>query len=149
MTTDEMLMQILGKLDEVQTDVAGLKSDMSVMKDDVSGLKSDMAVMKQEVSGLKNDMAAMKTEMSGIKSEITVMKGDIAGLKNDVSDLKGDVRGIKLDIENDLVPSNKVALEMLLDHSKRFIKLDDKVRNISDSLAINEVLDELKSLHRI
>ena len=87
--------------------------------------------------------------MSGIKSEITVMKGDIAGLKNDVSDLKGDVRGIKLDIENDLVPSNKVALEMLLDHSKRFIKLDDKVRNISDSLAINEVLDELKSLHRI
>lgn len=93
MTTDEMLMQILGKLDEVQTDVAGLKSD--------------------------------------------------------VSDLKGDVRGIKLDIENDLVPSNKVALEMLLDHSKRFIKLDDKVRNISDSLAINEVLDELKSLHRI
>ncbi|CDE80291.1 m penetrans-like family protein 2 [Ruminococcus sp. CAG:353] len=142
MTTDEMLMQILGKLDEVQTDVAGLKSDMAVMKDDVSGLKSDMAVMKQEVSGLKNDM-------SGIKSEITVMKGDIAGLKNDVSDLKGDVRGIKLDIENDLVPSNKVALEMLLDHSKRFIKLDDKVRNISDSLAINEVLDELKSLHRI
>ena len=141
MTTDEMLMQILGKLDEVQTDVAGLKSDMAVMKDDVSGLKSDMAVMKQEVSGLKNDM-------SGIKSEITVMKGDIAGLKNDVSDLKGDVRGIKLDIENDLVPSNKVALEMLLDHSKRFIKLDDKVR-ISDSLAINEVLDELKSLHRI
>ena len=91
----------------------------------------------------------MKTEMSGIKSEITVMKGDIAGLKNDVSDLKGDVRGIKLDIENDLVPSNKVALEMLLDHSKRFIKLDDKVRNISDSLEINEVLDELKSLHRI
>ena len=142
MTTDEMLMQILGKLDEVQTDVAGLKSDMAVMKDDVSGLKSDMAVMKQEVSGLKNDI-------SGIKSEITVMKGDIAGLKNDVSDLKGDVRGIKLDIENDLVPSNKVALEMLLDHSKRFIKLDDKVRNISDSLAINEVLDELKSLHRI
>ena len=142
MTTDEMLMQILGKLDEVQTDVAGLKSDMAVMKDDVSGLKSDMAVMKQEVSGLKNDM-------SGIKSEITVMKGDIAGLKNDVSDLKGDVRGIKIDIENDLVPSNKVALEMLLDHSKRFIKLDDKVRNISDSLAINEVLDELKSLHRI
>ena len=142
MTTDEMLMQILGKLDEVQTDVAGLKSDMAVMKDDVSGLKSDMAVMKQEVSGLKNDM-------SGIKSEITVMKGDIAGLKNDVSDLKGEVRGIKLDIENDLVPSNKVALEMLLDHSKRFIKLDDKVRNISDSLAINEVLDELKSLHRI
>lgn len=142
MTTDEMLMQILGKLNEVQTDVAGLKSDMAVMKDDVSGLKSDMAVMKQEVSGLKNDM-------SGIKSEITVMKGDIAGLKNDVSDLKGDVRGIKLDIENDLVPSNKVALEMLLDHSKRFIKLDDKVRNISDSLAINEVLDELKSLHRI
>lgn len=142
MTTDEMLMQILGKLDEVQTDVAGLKSDMAVMKDDVSGLKSDMAVMKQEVSGLKNDM-------SGIKSEITVMKGDIAGLKNDVSDLKSDVRGIKLDIENDLVPSNKVALEMLLDHSKRFIKLDDKVRNISDSLAINEVLDELKSLHRI
>ena len=142
MTTDEMLMQILGKLDEGQTDVAGLKSDMAVMKDDVSGLKSDMAVMKQEVSGLKNDM-------SGIKSEITVMKGDIAGLKNDVSDLKGDVRGIKLDIENDLVPSNKVALEMLLDHSKRFIKLDDKVRNISDSLAINEVLDELKSLHRI
>ena len=49
--------------------------------------------------------------------------------------MKGDVRGIKLDIENDLVPSNKVALEMLLDHSKRFIKLDDKVRNISDSLA--------------
>ena len=142
MTTDEMLMQILGKLDEVQTDVAGLKSDMAVMKDDVSGLKSDMAVMKQEISGLKNDM-------SGIKSEITVMKGYIAGLKNDVSDLKGDVRGIKLDIENDLVPSNKVALEMLLDHSKRFIKLDDKVRNISDSLAINEVLDELKSLHRI
>ena len=75
MTTDEMLMQILGKLDEVQTDVAGLKSDMAVMKDDVSGLKSDMAVMKQEVSGLKNDMAAMKTEMSGIKSEITVMVG--------------------------------------------------------------------------
>ena len=64
-------------------------------------------------------------------------------------EIKQDVSNIKLTIENDLVPTNNLTLEMLVDHSKRFIKLEKELQVISDNAIINDVLEEIKSMKTI
>ena len=55
-------------------DIAGLKSDMAVVKTDVAGLKTDMAVVKTDVAGLKTDVAGLKTGMTGITTELAAIR---------------------------------------------------------------------------
>ena len=73
-------------------DIAGLKSDMAVVKTDVAGLKTDVA-------GLKTDMAVVKTDVAGLKTDMAVVKTDVAGLKTDVAGLKSDVAAIRTIVE--------------------------------------------------
>ncbi len=58
--------------------------------------------------------------------------------------LEKDVKSIKITLENDVSPSIKMLSELQLDNSKRLIRLERDVQEITDNIAIDEVLDNLK-----
>ena len=64
MTNEE---KILKMLEAMQTDMAGMKTDIISMKADISGMQTDMAGMKADISGMQTDMAGMKSDISKIK----------------------------------------------------------------------------------
>jgi uncharacterized protein (UPF0335 family) len=85
--TAEQFRAINERLDRLETDVAGLKTDMVEVKADVAGLKTDMAEVKADVAGLKTDMAE-------VKSEQTQTNRRLSRVENQISDLRGDIMEI-------------------------------------------------------
>ena len=85
MNNEEKILHIL---ENIQTDVSGLKTD-------VAGLKSDIVEVKADVAGLKSDMVEVKADIAGLKSDMVEVKADIAGLKTDVAGLKTDLTEVK------------------------------------------------------
>ena len=58
----------------VQTEIAGMKSEMA-------GVQTEIAGMKSEIAGVQTEIAGMKSEMAGIQTEIAGMKSEMAGIQ--------------------------------------------------------------------
>ncbi|EGW37876.1 hypothetical protein [Desulfosporosinus sp. OT] len=72
--TREMFGKVLGILETMKTDVAGLKTDVAGLKTDVAGLKTDVAGLKTDVAELKTDVAELKTDSTSLKTEMKLLK---------------------------------------------------------------------------
>ena len=58
--------------------------------------------------------------------------------------LESDIKCIKITLENEVSPSIKMLSELQLENSKRLIRLERDVQSISDNIAIDEVLNNIK-----
>lgn len=65
-------------------------------------------------------------------------------LLNRQEKMQKDISSIKMTIENDVSPSIKMLSELQLENSKRLIRLERDVQDISDNMAIDEVLNNIK-----
>ena len=65
-------------------------------------------------------------------------------MQKEIVSMKKDISSIKITLENDVSPSIKMLSELQLDNSKRLIRLERDVQEISDNIAIDEVLNNLK-----
>ena len=95
----------------------------------------------EELSGFKEEFSSFKSEVNNRFDEIN-KRFDAQDKRLD--NLESDVRSIKVTLENDVDRSIKLLLEMQLSNSERFQTLEKDVREIKDTLAINEVIEELK-----
>lgn len=64
-----LLVQLLEKVDAIQTDVAVLKTDVAELKTDVAELKTDVAGIKSDVGGLKADVAELKIGQAHLEED--------------------------------------------------------------------------------
>ncbi len=99
--TAEQFRAINERLDRLETDVAGLKTDMVEVKADVAELKTDMVEVKADVAGLKTDMAEVKADVAGLKTDMAEVKSEqtqtnrrLSRVENQISDLRGDIMEI-------------------------------------------------------
>lgn len=78
---EDLLKKILSGIEELRTDVAGVKADIATVTTDVAGVKADLASVKTDVAGVKADV-------TGVKSEVAELKSELAELKTEVSEVK-------------------------------------------------------------
>lgn len=65
-------------------------------------------------------------------------------MMNRQESMQKDISSIKIALENDIYPSIKMLSELQLENSKRLIRLERDVQDISDNIAIDEVLNNIK-----
>jgi len=53
-------------LEEMRTDISGLKSGQEVMKADISDLKSSQEVMRTDISNLKSNQEVMRADLTKV-----------------------------------------------------------------------------------
>ena len=90
--------QIITRIDKIDTEVSGIKVDMTDMKTDISGMKIDMATMNTDITDMKADITGMKTDITGMKNDMVAMKTDITGMKTDMATMNTDITDMKLDM---------------------------------------------------
>ena len=107
MSERELLQMILSEvqnantgLNDVKSEIADIKTDVSALKTDVDDLKTDVNALKTDVSALKTDVSALKTDVSALKTDVSALKTDVSALKTDVSALKTDVSALKTDVDD-------------------------------------------------
>ena len=121
---EEKLNLILSKLGSLETDMQGMKADMTDMKADMQGMKADMTDMKADMQGMKDDIKRLDAKVAKIEltleNEIRVNIQRIAEGHLDLSRILHDA----------MTPNAEV--EML---AIKVRKLESEVRDIKFRLA--------------
>ena len=63
------------RLETIEGDIHGLKTDTQEMKGDIHGLKSDVQEMKSDIHGLKTDVQDTKSDIHDVKANVQDMRG--------------------------------------------------------------------------
>ena len=105
------------------------------MTDDTKLILNEIAGMKEDITELKQDFAEMKEDVAGLKQDFAEMKEDVTELKQDVTGLKRDVREIQLTLENETNRNIQLVAE---GHTYLNRRLDDalKIESEKEMLAI-------------
>ncbi len=138
--SEALLQQILSEVQGMKSDIQTLKSDMQTVKSDVQTLKSDVQTLKSDVQTLKSDVQTLKSDMHTVKSEQATMKQAIAE----------NTERIRL-IETNMATKKDVADIPLI--MQAVIETSQDVKQIrEDQKSIHEVLGEheisIRSLRR-
>lgn len=96
MSERELLQMILSEVQNTNTGLNDIKSEIADIKTDVSALKTDVSALKTDVSALKTDVDDLKTDVNALKTDVSALKTDVSALKTDVSALKTDIDNLKL-----------------------------------------------------
>lgn len=105
MSERELLQMILSEVQNANTGLNDVKSEIADLKTDVNALKTDVSVLKTDVSALKTDVSALKT--------------DVSALKTDVDDLKLRTALIETTLENETNRNIKIIAEGHTDLSRK------------------------------
>ena len=119
MSERELLQMILSEVQNANTGLNDVKSEIADLKTDVSALKTDVSVLKTDVSALKTDVSALKTDVSALKTDVSALKTDVSALKTDVDDLKLRTALIETTLENETNRNIKIIAEGHTDLSRK------------------------------
>ena len=112
MSERELLQMILSEVQNANTGLNDVKSEIADLRTDVSALKTD-------VSALKTDVSALKTDVSALKTDVSALKTDVSALKTDVDDLKLRTALIETTLENETNRNIKIIAEGHTDLSRK------------------------------
>lgn len=90
---EQVLNQILSELKNVNTRLDGLEEGQNQIKSEVAGIKIEVTSLKSEVAGIKSDVNTLKSDVTEIKSDVNNLKSDLTEIKSDVKEIncKADI----------------------------------------------------------
>ena len=112
MSERELLQMILSEVQNANTGLNDVKSEIADIKTDVSALKTD-------VSALKTDVSTLKTDVDDLKTDVSALKTDVSALKTDVDDLKLRAALIETTLENETNRNIRIIAEGHTDLSRK------------------------------
>ena len=119
MSERELLQMILSEVQNTNTGLNDIKSEIADIKTDVSALKTDVSALKTDVSTLKTDVDDLKTDVSALKTDVSALKTDVSTLKTDVDDLKLRAALIETTLENETNRNIRIIAEGHTDLSRK------------------------------
>lgn len=134
MSERELLLMILSEVQNANTGLNDVKSEIADLKTDVSALKTDVSVLKTDVSALKTDVSALKTDVDDLKLRTALIE---TTLENETN------RNIKIIAEGHTDLSRKLDHVLQMESEKemfliRFNVLESEVQKMKqhfDSIA--------------
>ena len=151
MSERELLQMILSEVQNTNTGLNDVKSEIADIKTDVSALKTDVSALKTDVDDLKTDVNALKTDVSALKTNVSALKTDVSALKTDIDNLKlraaliettlekGTNRNIRIIAEGHTDLSRKLDHVLQMESEKemfliRFNVMESEVQKIKQHL---------------
>ena len=119
MSERELLQMILSEVQNANTGLNDVKSEIADIKTDVSALKTDVSALKTDVSTLKTDVDDLKTDVSALKTDVSALKTDVSAIKTDVDDLKLRAALIETTLENETNRNIRIIAEGHTDLSRK------------------------------
>lgn len=100
--SEQLLHQILQKLDHIEVEQASMKTDMQTMKSDMEIMKTDMGTVKSDILDLKESHGLMQIQLNETNALVRAIRdrqeetdAKLDALSMDVHKLHGEVASIK------------------------------------------------------
>ena len=145
----DLIISKLQKLDTIETDVKGLKTDVEDLKGSMKVVKEDIEGLKTNVEDLKGSMKVVKEDIEGLKTDVEDLKGSMKVVKEDIEGLKTDVKNTKLIVENEIRTNIQRIAEGHLDLSRNLheaMKPSNEVEMLAIKVSVLE--SEVRELKR-
>lgn len=130
MSERELLQMILSEVQNANTGLNDVKSEIADIKTDVSALKTDVSALKTDVSALKTDVSALKTDVDDLKLRAALIETTLE---------KGTNRNIRIIAEGHTDLSRKLDHVLQMESEKemfliRFNVMESEVQKIKQHL---------------
>ena len=130
MSERELLQMILSEVQNTNTGLNDVKSEIADIKTDVSALKTDVSALKTDVSALKTDVSALKTDVDDLKLRAALIE---TTLENETN------RNIRIIAEGHTDLSRKLDHVLQMESEKemfliRFNVMESEVQKIKQHL---------------
>ena len=137
MSERELLQMILSEVQNANTGLNDVKSEIADIKTDVSALKTDVSTLKTDVDDLKTDVSALKTDVSALKTDVDDLKLRAALIETTLE--KGTNRNIRIIAEGHTDLSRKLDHVLQMESEKemfliRFNVMESEVQKIKQHL---------------
>lgn len=100
--SEQLLQQIIQKLDRIENDQQAMKSDMGSMKSELGSMKSELGSMKSELGSMKETQALMQSQLSETNAIVRAIRdrqeetdAKLDALSMDVHKLHGELTHVK------------------------------------------------------
>ncbi|GAA0407833.1 hypothetical protein [Paenibacillus motobuensis] len=100
--SEQLLQQIIQKLDRIENEQQAMKSDMGSMKSELGSMKSELGSMKSELGSLKETQALMQSQLSETNAIVRAIRdrqeetdSKLDALSMDVHKLHGELTHLK------------------------------------------------------
>lgn len=130
MSERELLQMILSEVQNTNTGLNDIKSEIADIKTDVSALKTDVDDLKTDVNALKTDVSALKTDIDNLKLRAALIETTLE---------KGTNRNIRIIAEGHTDLSRKLDHVLQMESEKemfliRFNVMESEVQKIKQHL---------------
>ena len=92
---------------------------LQMLLSEVQNANTGLNDVKSEIADLKTDVSALKTDVSALKTDVSALKTDVSALKTDVDDLKLRTALIETTLENETNRNIKIIAEGHTDLSRK------------------------------
>ncbi|WP_334072177.1 MULTISPECIES: hypothetical protein [Paenibacillus] len=93
--SEQLLHQILQKLDHIETDVQTMKSDMQTMKSDMQTMKKDVVSLKETQELMQTQLGETNAIVRAIRDRQDETDAKLDALSMDVHKLHGELSSLK------------------------------------------------------
>ncbi|QQK77668.1 hypothetical protein HUG15_20160 [Salicibibacter cibarius] len=83
--TKEILNAVLHRLDALDANVEGVKTDVANLHAEMGSVKTDIANLNTEVAGVKTDVDSVKTEVASVKTEVASVKTELSEFRTETN----------------------------------------------------------------
>lgn len=141
MTDTEMILQELKNHSEILQQLVVGQGNMQKRMD---SMEDRMASMEDRMASMDDRLVSVENEVKGHNDILHQLVINQESMQNRIMNIEKDVAKIKITMENDVSPAIKTLTELHLDTSQRLVKLENKVQNLDDNAAIDEVIRNIK-----
>lgn len=124
-----------------------LKSHSEILQQLVVGqgnMQKRMDSIECRMDSLENRLVSVENEVKGHNDILHQLVLNQESMQKRVMNIEKDVAKIKITMENEVSPAIKTLTELHIDTSKRLVNLENKVQNLDDNAAIDEVIRNIK-----
>ena len=98
---DQKFEPVYTRLDLLESDVRGLRSDMVEVKEDIAELKQRVTRLEDKVTSLEQRVTGLEDKVTSLEQRVTGLEDKVTRLGQQVIGLEQRVTGLELVIENE------------------------------------------------
>ena len=98
---DQKFEPVYTRLDLLESDVRGLRSDMVEVKEDIAELKQRVTRLEDKVTSLEQRVTGLEDKVTSLEQRVTGLEDKVTRLGQQVTGLEQRVTGLELVIENE------------------------------------------------
>lgn len=124
---------------------------LETMQSNIAGIQSDISTIRSDITSVQSDIGTMRSDMTSVQSDISTMRTDITSAQSDITSLKDGQRNLELRLENEAFAPIRILSENVIELGNRQASSDESIKFLASTMSTvaHKIDDHTERLERI